>query len=97
MRPEPPSCAQRAIAHYPYSSGRLIRSTGLAERDEIKTYHDRVRETIVAKISPMTFQIITMPGIGTYILIFFIFFSSARCSTRCSPATLPSWADPSTC
>jgi serine/threonine protein kinase len=35
-------------------ASRLVRSAGLTQEDEIETYHDRIREAIVTRLSPAT-------------------------------------------
>ena len=59
-RPLRPTVAWRSLglesderaALAPLRSGRLIRRTALSEAEEVETYHDRVRETIVARLEP---------------------------------------------
>jgi serine/threonine protein kinase len=43
-----------ALAHL--RTGRLLRGTGLARQSEIETYHDRIRETVLAGLDPETLR-----------------------------------------
>src|SRR5262249_27447560 len=37
-------------------AARLIRSSGLPEREAVEAYHDRIRETVVARLPPELLQ-----------------------------------------
>jgi serine/threonine protein kinase len=43
--------AQRGVLALLHSA-RLLRSTGLADADTLEAYHDRIRETVVARLDP---------------------------------------------
>ncbi|MBC7818484.1 MAG: AAA family ATPase, partial [Planctomycetaceae bacterium] len=72
-------------------SGRLLRGTGLGEQDEIETYHDRIRESVVAHLSAETLQshhrrfALTLEASGhTDPEVLAVHFQGARDHTRAS-------------